>query len=111
MKNPKIPLMTISRFAELCGTTRQTLQYYDKMGLLHPAYTGKQGYRYYSAMQRYDFQIISTLKQSGCSLEEIKRITDQKGQGGMLPELANKKLKLEQESRKLILYLTFLGNR
>jgi DNA-binding transcriptional MerR regulator len=95
MKNHKTPLMTISRFAELCGTTRQTLQYYDKMGLLHPIYTGKQGYRYYNAMQRYDFLMISTLKQSGCSLDEIKKITGQKGWGSILPELADKNRKLE----------------
>ncbi len=69
-----ISRLSISQFAKFCGTTRQTLQYYDKIGLLHPALTGEQGYRYYNQPQSYDFRFITTLKNMGCSLEEIKLI-------------------------------------
>jgi DNA-binding transcriptional MerR regulator len=71
MKYNKNPFLTISQFAQICGTTRQTLQYYDKIGLCAPIHR-QAGYRYYDFMQRFDFQLISTLKQSGCTLEESR---------------------------------------
>ena len=108
MKRKKNPHQTISQFAELCGTTRQTLQYYDKIGLLHPLYIGEQGYRYYDPVQRYDFQLISTLKQSGCSLDEINEIMKRNGDEQVLQILADKRQQLTKEAKKVAMFRTFL---
>ena len=40
-------MMTVNEVSKLTGVSIRTLQYYDKIGLLHPAeYTGS-GYRLY----------------------------------------------------------------
>lgn len=61
---------------ELAGyqkISKQTLIFYDKIGLFKPAYTHPQtGYRYYSAMQLDTLDTIMIMKTIGFSLEEIK---------------------------------------
>jgi DNA-binding transcriptional MerR regulator/effector-binding domain-containing protein len=104
MKQDKYVFYTISQFAELCGTTRQTLQYYDKIGILHPSFTGGQGYRYYDSMQRYNFQLISTLKQSGCTLDEVRQVIRNKSKEQVLTALNEKRQKLEAEAKKIAMY-------
>ena len=64
-------LMKSTEFASFCGTTRDTILWYDKKGLLKPSVTGENGYRYYSAKQIFDYDIISTFKQTGNTLSEI----------------------------------------
>ena len=67
-------LLSISDFAAYCGTTRQTLQYYDRIGLLKPIQLGKQGYRYYHPLQSHEVRMIRSFQGSGSSLEEVKEI-------------------------------------
>ena len=66
-------LLKISEFAEICKTTRETLLHYDRKGILKPRYVMANGYRYYSASQWVAFDLISLLKDSGSTLEEIKQ--------------------------------------
>ncbi len=42
---------TTGEFAKLCNVKKQTLFHYDDIGLLSPAVTGENGYRYYSYAQ------------------------------------------------------------
>ena len=70
MKN-KIYFKT-AEFASLCGTTKDTLIHYDKIGLLTPQYIAENKYRYYSVIQAEEFFTISTLKELGFSLQNIK---------------------------------------
>jgi DNA-binding transcriptional MerR regulator/effector-binding domain-containing protein len=63
--------MKTAEFAEFCGTTKDTLFWYDKQGILKPEVVGENGYRYYTSRQFFDFSTISTLKQTGNSLKEI----------------------------------------
>ena len=67
-------LLSISDFAAYCGTTRQTLQYYDRIGLLKPIQLGEQGYRYYHPLQSHEVRMIRSFQGSGSSLEEVKEI-------------------------------------
>ena len=67
-------LLTISDFAAYCGTTRQTLQYYDRIGLLKPIKLGEQGYRYYHPLQSHEVRMIRSFQGSGSSLDEVKEI-------------------------------------
>ena len=40
-------MMTVNEVSKLTGVSIRTLQYYDKIGLLHPAKYTESGYRLY----------------------------------------------------------------
>ena len=67
--------MQIGEFAKLCGTNISVLRYYDKIGLLSPAFTDVvTGYRYYAPGQERVFRTITLLGEAGFSLKEIGRV-------------------------------------
>ena len=41
-------MMTVNEVSKLTGVSIRTLQYYDKIGLLHPAKYTEAGYRLYN---------------------------------------------------------------
>ena len=63
---------TTGEFAKLCGVNKRTLFHYDDIGLLRPAVTHENGYRYYSYHQLDVFYIIAVLKEMDVPLKEIK---------------------------------------
>jgi len=69
---------SISDFAKLSRTTRDTLLYYDKIGLLSPESRGENNYRYYSHGQLAVINVIRTLQELGMTLDEIKNLEDQR---------------------------------
>jgi hypothetical protein len=42
---------TVTKLAKISGVSVRTLHWYDKVGLLKPAYHGLNGYRYYEEEQ------------------------------------------------------------
>jgi len=64
--------LTVSQFAKLCGTTRDTLRHYYEQDILMPRVDESNGYHYYSASQISSFFFISTMRQAGCSIPEIR---------------------------------------
>ena len=68
--------LSISRFARLSRTTRDTLLHYDKIGLLSPESRGDNNYRYYSSRQLAIVNLIRTLQGLGMSLSEIRNLRD-----------------------------------
>lgn len=66
--------LTVSQFAKLCGTTRDTLRYYYEQNIIKPRVDPDNGYHYYSASQISSFYFISTMRQTGCSIKEIRNI-------------------------------------
>ncbi len=87
-------LFTSGEFAALCGTTKETLFHYDRMGIFSPAVKKENGYRYYSMVQMEVFNVIAMLKELDMSLADIKAYLDRRSPG----ELANL---LEREERHL----------
>ena len=69
-------IFSISDFAEFTRTTRDTLLYYDKIGLLSPASRGENNYRYYSNAQIAVVNLIRTLQAFGMTLSVIKNLTE-----------------------------------
>ncbi len=94
-------LLPISRFAAYCGTTRQTLQHYDHIGLLKPTAVGEQGYRYYDALQGYDFRLINSLRRGGCSLDEVSEILNSGDMEQMQELLSQKEADLHREMQRI----------
>jgi len=89
---------SISDFAEYTRTTRDTLLYYDRIGLLSPAVRGENNYRYYSSSQLLVINVIRILQQLGMTLEEIKELKDKR-----TPELTDEVLgnQIEKIDRKI----------
>jgi len=67
-------VFSITDFAKFSRTTRDTLLYYDSIGLLSPDTRGKNHYRYYSARQLAIVNLIRTWQALGMSLTEIKQL-------------------------------------
>ncbi len=64
---------SIGELARHQSISRQTLIFYDKIGLFRPAYVDPaNGYRYYSASQLDSLDTILIMKKIGFSLEEIR---------------------------------------
>jgi len=80
-------LFTISEFARFSRLTRDTLLYYDRIGLLSPAERGENSYRLYSGNQLAVVNVVRILQQLGMSLEEIKKLKDSR-----TPELTDEVL-------------------
>ena len=68
--------LTISEFAKLSRTTRDTLLHYDRVGLLSPESRGDNNYRYYSSRQLSIVNLIRTLQGLGMTLAEIRNLRD-----------------------------------
>lgn len=68
-------MLRIGEFSKLTKTTVKTLRYYDKVGLLKPAFVDEAtGYRYYTEEQLETMQQIHSYKAVGMSNDEILRI-------------------------------------
>lgn len=69
MKN----LFSIGELSQHQNISRQTLIFYDKIGLFKPAYVDpSNGYRYYTSNQLDSLDTICIMKRIGFSLDEIK---------------------------------------
>jgi DNA-binding transcriptional MerR regulator/effector-binding domain-containing protein len=68
----KDKLLSISEFASLSGIKRANLIYYDEIDVLKPIYRGENNYRMYSYMQLDLAYVITSLRNMGVSLNEIK---------------------------------------
>lgn len=65
-------LYKVAEFARLCGLPKDTVLYYDRIGLLRPAKVGSNGYRYYTFDQLFTANLIEGLKLSHMTLDEIR---------------------------------------
>lgn len=101
MAERKKMYFTTGEFAKLCGTTKETLRHYDALGLLTPERRGENGYGYYMAWQFFDYDIIYTLKEAGCSLKEIKDYLQRHDTEDFIQFLQEKDSQLEREKEKL----------
>jgi len=102
---------SVKDFAKMSRIPKDTLLYYDRIGLLPPEERGDNKYRYYSILLLATVNMIRTLQRLGMSLEEIKDLKDRR-----TPQLAREVLprqiaKIDEKingwirSRKLLLTL------
>lgn len=92
--------LTTGEFAKLCKINKQTLFYYDQIGLLSPIYKNEKGYRYYSIHQFELFIVIDLLKDLGMSLNDIQQYMANKSPESFLSLMHQKKeeiVKMRQE--------------
>jgi DNA-binding transcriptional MerR regulator/quercetin dioxygenase-like cupin family protein len=65
---------TVKQVAAMSGVSVRTLHFYDETGLLKPAYTGANGYRFYEEPQLLTLQQILFYRELGFELKQIKQI-------------------------------------
>lgn len=69
-------MMTVHEVSKLAGVSARTLQYYDKIGLLHPAGHTDTGYRLYDTADLERLQDILLFRELEFPLKDIKVIID-----------------------------------
>ena len=67
-------MRTVHEVSKLTGVSIRTLQYYDKIGLLHPAEYTESGYRLYDDADLEKLQQIMLFRELEFPLKEIQRI-------------------------------------
>ncbi len=70
-------LFKVGELAEKTGLTVRTLHYYEEIGLLLPSYRTDAEHRLYTEGDIARLQQITSLKQMGMSLEQIKMMLEQ----------------------------------
>ena len=65
---------TPQQLASFYSIKKDTLLYYDKIGLFSPSFRNENGYRYYSASQINELDAILTLRDLGIPLSAIKSV-------------------------------------
>ncbi|HQS84636.1 MAG: transcriptional regulator [Alphaproteobacteria bacterium 16-39-46] len=68
---------TVKKLAKISGISVRTLHWYDEIGLLKPAYSGNNGYRYYEEKQMLILQQILFFKELGFTLNDIQKLLSQ----------------------------------
>jgi len=86
-----VKYLTTGEFAKLCKVNKQTLFYYDQIGLLSPVFKNEKGYRFYSINQIELFYVIDLLKDLGMSLKDIQQYTQNKSPESFLTLMYQKK--------------------
>ena len=67
-------MMTVNEVSKLTGVSIRTLQYYDKIGLLHPTKYTEAGYRLYDDAELESLQQILLFRELEFPLKDIKEI-------------------------------------
>lgn len=104
-------LVTISEMAKLHHLTRQTLIYYDHIGLLKPTFTNDHGYRYYSVYQIPVLREICLLKKLGVKLEDIKKNIESRNLESVINLLELQKNVIDEQMKELNLTRMYLQKR
>lgn len=69
-------MRTVNEVSKLAGVSIRTLQYYDRIGLLHPAEYTRSGYRLYDDTDLEKLQQILLFRELEFPLKEIRRIME-----------------------------------
>jgi len=70
---------TVRQLARLSGVSVRTLHHYDEIGLLRPAFTGENRYRYYTRDELLRLQDILFHRELGVPLQQIARLLESDG--------------------------------
>ncbi|WP_322924119.1 MerR family transcriptional regulator [Paenibacillus campi] len=93
--------ISISAFSKMAQISRQTLIYYDRMGLLKPVFVHDNGYRYYHPGQLDAVAVITILKAQGMSLHDIRAHLHQRTPASTLELLRKQEQMIQQQIAKL----------
>ncbi len=90
---------TVTQLARLAGVSVRTLHHYDEIGLLKPAFTGENRYRYYGEEELLRLQQILIHRELDIPLLEIGAILDTPG-FDRLETLQGQRDRLDAEAKR-----------
>ncbi|HKJ26988.1 MAG TPA: GyrI-like domain-containing protein [Anaerolineales bacterium] len=95
-------MLRIGEFSKIAQVSVKTLRYYDRYGLLKPAWIDRyNGYRYYHIEQLANLNRILALKELGFSLEQIQKILEDEPSGAELRRMMQlKQMELEKQIKQ-----------
>lgn len=96
---------TAGELARLFNIPKQTMLYYDKMGILKPEFVAENGYRYYSTPQYLTLEIILFLRKMDISVPDIHKFLENRSRDNILRILDRRKeecLQQIDQARRLI---------
>lgn len=96
---------TAGELARLFNIPKQTMLYYDKMGILKPEFVAENGYRYYSTPQYLTLEIILFLRKMDISVPDIRKFLENRSRDNILRILDRRKeecLQQIDQARRLI---------
>jgi len=101
MNEKNVKYLTTGEFAKLCKVNKQTLFYYDQIGLLSPVYKNEKGYRFYSINQMELFYVIDLLKDLDMSLHDIQQYTQNKSPESFLRLMYQKREEIVKKRQEI----------
>lgn len=102
---------SVSEMASMFGLSRQTLIYYDKIGLFSPSTRNEAGYRLYLPTQIPRLRLICTMRDLGLPLEEIAEISVAHDPDKLLARLVEQRARIEHKIEDLRLQRDFIDQR
>lgn len=102
---------SISDFARLMGVSRQTLLYYDRIGLFKPVKILDNGYRVYARSQINIFSMIYMLGEMGVPLKEIRQIVEEISPDTAMAVLQKQQGEVQKTMQKLKLLEAMMALR
>lgn len=90
---------TVNELASLAGVSVRTLHHYDEIGLLRPAFTGDNRYRYYGEDELLRLQQILIHRELGMTLAEIGALLDAPG-FDKVDALQRQRERLEEQAKR-----------
>ncbi len=73
--------LLIGELSQQVNLSKQTIRYYERIGLLDPPQRTNSGYRLYSNEEKERLEFIQKAKNFGLSLEEIKTLIELRTKG------------------------------
>ncbi|MDR2006955.1 MAG: MerR family transcriptional regulator [Acidaminococcales bacterium] len=104
-------MLSIGEMAKLHGISRQTLIYYDNIGLFRPVRTTENGYRFYDKQQIPYLREIRFLKSLGINLKDIHLHFNERSPQNELCLLENQRQHILRQISRLNTMCQYLTQR
>lgn len=101
MSKDNIKTFTTGEFAKRFGIKKDTLFYYDRIGLFHPAIVSEKGYRYYTYEQLDIFWMIQSLRELNFPINALQHYINAPSAEKLVQLSKEQRNRVEEEMKKL----------
>lgn len=102
---------TAGEFAAIVGVNKQTILYYDKIGLLPPAYKDDKNRRFYQVQHQEIFYLIEILQEMEMTLKEIKTFLAARTPEGYVKKLQEQHSAIQEKIERMQHAKSFIADQ